>query len=183
MFNVVSDSSHKSYNSVNKVILQLFFWRIIISVRVHPTFPMRSTNLLFFSNHIIYKSRPVPGSTIAWTYSKSYYETLMSEFTHIFWTAQFDYPTDFKKIWINSWQGWNVLSRSRCKIRAWLVKRVNLLWVFLYSSAFANWWQHQSQWSMCMQGDGWLFSVSWLQEQTIVSTTMWITCDDVILPW
>ena len=46
---------------------------------------------------MIYRSHPAPGSTIARTYSKSYYETLRSDFKHIFQTAQFDSPPAFKK--------------------------------------------------------------------------------------
>ena len=45
---------------------------------------------------MIYRSCPAPGSTISRTYSKSYYETLRSDFIHIFWNLQFDPPTSFK---------------------------------------------------------------------------------------
>ena len=46
---------------------------------------------------MIYRSRPAPGSTIARTYSMSYYETFILAFMHIFWTEQFDSPAALKK--------------------------------------------------------------------------------------
>ena len=46
---------------------------------------------------MIYRSRRAPGSKIAQTYSKSYYETLRYDYMHIFRTVQFDLSPYLKK--------------------------------------------------------------------------------------
>ena len=149
----------------------------------HVPFPIQATELWLILKYMIYRSHPDPGSTILRTSYKSYYKTFVLVFMHIFWTIQFDPLTGFNKevsqfmarmkhTVVKEMQEWGVTCEEGKTPMVFTV--LNSLYQLMEASG--------STWNVYIK---WLLNLerSLITNQKIVSNTMWITCNGMMITW